>query len=145
MRRDAEAPAGVAAARFTPNAPETHAAKEIVGGAISGTVLDANGAEVTGAKVVLEGGNGKDQRGATTDDNGFFRFSSVAPGPFKVSVMATGFSNWSADGMTLRPNEDYDLPPVELRVAMSTTEVGLRSRGGIWRRRRFVRRRSNAF
>ena len=125
MLRDAEAPAGVAAARFMPNAPETHAAKEIVGGAISGTVLDTNGAEVTGATVVLEGGNGKDQRGATTDDNGFFRFSSVAPGPFKVRVTATGFSNWSSDGMMLRPNEDYDLPPVELRVAMSTTEVAV--------------------
>lgn len=125
MRRDAESSAGVAAARFMPNAPEAHGAEEVVGGAISGTVLDANGAEVTGAKVVLEGGNGKDQRGVTTDDNGFFRFSSVSPGPFKVSVTATGFSNWSSDGMTLRPNEDYDLPPVELRVAMSTTVVAV--------------------
>ena len=98
-------------------------AEEATGGAICGTVLDANGAEVTGATVMLEGASGKDQRDATTDDNGFFRFSSVAPGSFKVSVTATGFSNWSSDGLMLRPNEDYDLPPVELRVAMSTTEV----------------------
>src|ERR1700757_1388818 len=77
MRRDAESPAGVAAARFMPNAPEAHAAGGVVGGVICGTVLDANGAEVAGATVVLDGGNGKDQRGATTDDNGFFRFSSV--------------------------------------------------------------------
>ncbi len=77
---------------------------------------------MTGATVMLEGANG-DQRGATTDDNGFFRFSSVAPGSFKVTVTAKGFSNWSSDGMMLRPNEDYDLPAVELRVAMSTTEV----------------------
>jgi Carboxypeptidase regulatory-like domain len=125
MRRDAESPAGIAAARFMPDAPEVHAAEEVAGGAICGTVLDANGAEVTGATVVLEGGNGKDQRGATTDDNGFFRFSSVAPGSFKVSVMATGFSNWTSDGMTLRPNEAYDLPPVELRVATSRTEVAV--------------------
>jgi hypothetical protein len=108
-----------------PDAPAAHATEDVAGGAICGTVLDANGAEVTGASVVLEGGNGKDQRGATTDDNGFFRFSSVAPGSFKVSVRATGFSDWSSDGMTLRPNEDYDLPPVELRVAMSTTEVAV--------------------
>jgi hypothetical protein len=74
---------------------------------------------------MLEGGNGKDQRDATTDDNGFFRFSSVAPGSFKVRVTATGFSKWSSDGLTLPPNEDYDLPPVELRVATSTTEVAV--------------------
>ncbi len=124
VRRDAEIPAGVATARFLPDAPEVHAA-EVTGGAICGTVLDANGAEVTGASVILEGDNVKDQRDVTTDDNGFFRFSSVAPGSFKVSVMATGFSNWSSDGLTLLPNEDYDLPPVELRVATSTTEVAV--------------------
>ncbi|HTC75174.1 MAG TPA: carboxypeptidase-like regulatory domain-containing protein [Edaphobacter sp.] len=124
VRRDAEVPAGVATARLLPDAPEVHAA-EVTGGAICGTVLDVNGAEVTGASVMLKGGNGKDQRDATTDDNGFFRFSSVAPGSFKVSVMATGFSNWSSGGLTLLPNEDYDLPPVELKVATSTTEVAV--------------------
>jgi hypothetical protein len=108
-----------------PDVPEARMAENVAGGAICGTVLDANGAEVTGATVVLEGGNGKDQRGATTDGNGFFRFSAVAPGSFRVSVTAPGFSNWYSDGMTLRPNEDYDLPPVELRVAMSTTEVAV--------------------
>jgi hypothetical protein len=123
MRRDTELPAGIAATRLLPDAPEVPAPEEVTGGAICGTVLDANGAEVTGATVVLEGGGGKDQRGATTDDNGFFRFNSVAPGSFKIQVTATGFSNWSSNGMTLRPNEDYDLPSVELRVAMSSTEV----------------------
>jgi hypothetical protein len=92
---------------------------------ISGTVLDGNGAEVEGAVVVLEAADGKEQLGATTGDNGFFRFSSVMPGAFKVRVTAKGFSDWSSDGLTLRPNEDYDLPPVELRLPMSTTEVAV--------------------
>jgi len=121
--RDADPSGGAATvARLVPDAPDVHAAEEVAGGAICGTVLDANGAEVRGATVMLENANG-DQRGATTDDNGFFRFSSVAAGSFKVKVTAMGFSNWSSDGMTLRPNEDYDLPPVELRVAMSSSEV----------------------
>jgi hypothetical protein len=108
-----------------PDAPAPHGAEELVGGAISGTVLDANGAEVTGATVVLEEASGRDQRDVATDGTGFFRFSSVAPGFFKLSVMAKGFSNWSSARLMLRPNEDYDLPPVELRVAMSTTEVAV--------------------
>jgi hypothetical protein len=121
--RDADTAAAAAVAAM-PDAPVLHAA-ELAGGAISGTVLDANGAEVGGATVVLEGASGRDQRGSTTNDNGFFRFNSVAPGAFKVSVMANGFSDWSSGGLMLHPNQDYDLPPVELRVAMSTTEVAV--------------------
>lgn len=123
IHRDADpSPGAATVARLAPDASEVHAVEEVAGRAICGTVLDANGAEVTGATVMLEGANGE-QRDVTTDDNGFFRFSSVAPGPFKVRVTATGFSNWSSDGMTLRPNEDYDLPAVELRIPMSSTEV----------------------
>src|SRR4051794_36334366 len=67
MRRDAAASGEMAANHLLPNAPEVRGAEETAGGVICGTVLDGNGAEVTGATVVLEGGNGKDQRGATTD------------------------------------------------------------------------------
>ena len=123
MRRDADTPGGAAVAM--PDAPALRAAEEPAGGVICGTVLDANGAEVEGATVVLEGAGGREQRGATTDGTGFFRFSSVAPGSFKVVVTAKGFSNWSSAGLTLHPNEDYDLPPVELRLAMTTTEVAV--------------------
>jgi hypothetical protein len=125
VHRDAEPNAGVAAARLLPDAPEVGTAEEPGGGVVSGTVLDANGAEVGGATVVLEGASAGDQRDVTTDGTGFFRFSSVAPGAFKVSVTARGFSNWSAAGLMLHPNEDYDLPPVELRIATSTTEVAV--------------------
>ncbi|HEX3570449.1 MAG TPA: carboxypeptidase-like regulatory domain-containing protein [Acidobacteriaceae bacterium] len=122
MHRDGELSTGAATGRPLLDAPEVHAA-DAAARAICGTVLDVNGAEVGGATVELESASGGDLRDITTDNNGFFRFSSVTPGSFKVSVTAKGFSNWSSDGLMLRPNEDYDLPPVELRVAMSTTEV----------------------
>jgi len=125
LHRGEELPAGVAASRLMPDAPVARAAEESAGGVICGTVLDANGAEVEGATVMLEGASGRDQRDVTTDGTGFFRFSSVAPGEFKVSVTAKGFSNWSSAGLMLGPNEDYDLPPVELRLAMFTTEVAV--------------------
>jgi hypothetical protein len=100
----------------------SRAAREPLGGVICGTVLDGNGAQVDGAAVRLEGASGV-QMSVTTDDNGFFRFSRVEPGSFKISVTAKGFSNWSSGALTLRPNEDYDLPTVELRVATSMTMV----------------------
>jgi hypothetical protein len=105
------------------DAPVPHAANETLGGVICGTVLDANGAEVQGATVTLENASGKQSVIGTTDDNGFFRFNSAEPGSFRVTVAAKGFSNWSSPELLLRPNEDYDLPPVELRIATSTTEV----------------------
>jgi hypothetical protein len=127
MTRDADRSTGVALPATMPDAPVANAAEESAGGmgggVICGTVLDANGAEVQGATVMLEDAGGRDQRGATTDDNGFFRFSSVEPGSFKVTVTAKGFSNWSSASLMLRPNEDYDLPPVELRITPSTTVV----------------------
>jgi hypothetical protein len=125
LHRDGELPAGLTPSRLMPDAPVAHAAEESAGGVICGTVLDANGAEVEGATVILEGTGGRDQRDAMTDGTGFFRFSSVAPGAFKVSVTAKGFTNWSSTGLMLGPNEDYDLPPVELRLAMFTTEVAV--------------------
>ncbi len=121
--QDTDPSAGSVPAVATPDAPEPHATKEIVGGVICGTVLDPNGAEVEGAAVTLESASGNSQYRAKTDDNGFFRFGQVEPGLFKVSVVAKGFSNWSSADLTLRPDEDYDLPPVELRIATSTTEV----------------------
>lgn len=48
MPRDADPPVTM------PDAPEMHAKEEFAGGVICGTVLDANGAEVEGATVMLE-------------------------------------------------------------------------------------------
>lgn len=116
MHRDTDAPSFPMA-----DAPEL-SAKDPAGGVICGTVLDGNGAEVEGATVILEGASGKELF-VTTGDNGFFRFNSLEAGSFKVKVTAKGFSKWSSTGLTLHPNENYDLPPVELEIAMSTTEV----------------------
>jgi hypothetical protein len=126
LHRDADPSVGAATvAGLMPDAPEVHTAEASAGGVVCGTVLDTNGAEVEGATVVLEEAGGRDQRDVATDGSGFFRFSSVAPGSFKVSVTAKGFSNWSSAGLMLHPNEDYDLPPVELRLSMSTTAVAV--------------------
>jgi hypothetical protein len=86
-------------------------------------VLDPNGAEVEGATVTLEEVSGRGHLRVATDGNGFFRFNSAEPGSFKLTVRAEGFSDWSSTDLQLRPNEDYDLPAVELRVAVAVTVV----------------------
>ena len=112
------------ASAVLPAAPEFHpTAEPAAAGVICGTVLDPNGDEVPGATVTLEGVDSR-EHSATTGDDGFFRFSSVGAGALKVTVNAKGFSSWSI-GLTLQPNENFDLPPVQLEMAMSTTVVSV--------------------
>jgi Carboxypeptidase regulatory-like domain len=92
-------------------------------GCISGTVLDSNGAEVTGATVYLENVESRLQRTLTTDDSGAFSFASIEPGRFTIAISAPGFTRWQSSEITLQPDEYYDLPQVALEVAEAMTDV----------------------
>src|SRR5208337_1851030 len=59
--------------------------------AISGTVLDTNGAVVTGAQVAL---TGTVARAALSGSNGEFAFSDLPPGSFRLTVTGTGMGTF---------------------------------------------------
>ncbi len=59
-------------------------------GAVAGTVIDANGAVVTGATVVVKGESGQEFT-ATTSDSGTYRIPAVATGLYTVTVTAANF------------------------------------------------------
>jgi hypothetical protein len=60
-------------------------------GDISGTVTDASNAAVAGAVVrAVNTGTGENQS-TTTNESGFFRIVNLNPGPYRLSVVATGF------------------------------------------------------
>src|SRR5207245_11584312 len=61
-------------------------------GALVGTVLDASGARVAGAKVSIERLESAFRRSTTTDALGDFRFELLAPGQYRVTVVAPGFA-----------------------------------------------------
>jgi len=59
---------------------------------VQGTVTDTTGAVVANSNVTLHNvDTGVDAR-STTNGSGFYRFSSVAPGNYSVSVVSAGFS-----------------------------------------------------
>jgi hypothetical protein len=60
-------------------------------GTISGIVTDPNGAFVPGAKVTVRnvGTNALNQ--TTTDENGYYRFPTLSPGNYVISVEVKGF------------------------------------------------------
>lgn len=58
---------------------------------INGTVKDSAGATVPGAKITVTDSATKDQKTATSNEEGIFVVTDVRPGTYAVTVEATGF------------------------------------------------------
>jgi hypothetical protein len=59
--------------------------------AVQGTITDVSGGVVSGATVTLNNNETGRTQTATTGDNGFFRFSGLAPGRYNLAVEQAGF------------------------------------------------------
>jgi hypothetical protein len=92
-------------------------------GTISSTVLDPNGAQVEGALVTLEIPDSKIQRTATTDSTGFFKFTAVNAGTFKLTIISKGFATWISSDIVLLAGQTYEMPAVTLQIASAVTDV----------------------
>jgi hypothetical protein len=90
-------------------------------GIISGTVVDATGAAVAGARIELTGGNPPAQE-TVADATGQFFFANIAPGPFKLAITAQGFAAQTASGI-LHGGESFTVPPIAMALATVVTEV----------------------
>jgi len=69
-------------------APALHAQ---FGGSLNGTVTDQSGAVIPGATVVLTNPATQAAKTTTTNATGFYTFTELAPGNYKVKVTANGF------------------------------------------------------
>jgi hypothetical protein len=91
-------------------------------GAISGTIVDPSGAAIAKARVKLTRADKSPGQEVQADDDGQFSFTAVAPGPFQLTVTATGFTTKTFDG-TLHPGEINIVPPIAMALSAETTEV----------------------
>jgi len=66
-------------------------------GALRGTVLDASGARVPAARVVVTAVNSAIQREVKSDESGEFRLDDLQPGSYHITVQAKGFADSSSD------------------------------------------------
>lgn len=68
------------------------------GSSLSGTVLDPSGAAIPNATVVLTNNANQQTQTKTTNETGFYVFSSLPPGSYMLTVTANGFKeNKNAD------------------------------------------------
>src|SRR5882724_10092478 len=92
-------------------------------GNVQGTVSDPSGAAITQARVVLVNMATGVSATTTTDGSGDFRFLSLGPGSYKISVEATGFSKVETV-VTLESNQNLTVPiAVKLGAATETVTV----------------------
>ncbi len=69
----------------------------LTSGDLTGTITDPSGAVIPNAKVTLKSNDQGFTKTATTNANGFYRFSLLPPGSYNVSVAVQGFQNYSTN------------------------------------------------
>src|SRR5580693_1097216 len=78
-----------------------------VSGSISGTVVDATGASVNGAKVTLTNTDREYvERTVTTNKAGFYTATSLPLGTYSVTFAIKGFKTSSVTGIVLNASDD---------------------------------------
>ncbi len=98
------------------------AATDPAPGTVTGTVLDATGAVVSGVRVKLVVGGQSLPRQTVTDDNGQFSFANVPAGGFQVTATLPGFETQTSSG-TLAPGHTFIVPAITMPLAAVVTQV----------------------
>ncbi len=91
-------------------------------GSVSGAVVDPDGKGLTAAQVALVREDRSSSQEALAQDDGQFSFTNVPPGPFHLTVNATGFAAQSIAGK-LGAGESCVVPRITLALATNLTEV----------------------
>src|ERR1043165_7505630 len=94
-------------------------------GEISGRVIDTSGAVVVGADVSLTNPATGEVRAAKTDNAGNFRFLSVQPGDFNISVSSPNFKKFDKKGLHLSASERLSAGDIQLEVGTHTETVSV--------------------
>ncbi len=93
-------------------------------GSIMGTVTDTNNDIVPGATVVLEGFIPGEHRTAVAKDDGSFNFNALKPGiPYRITISANGFVNWTSPPVILSPGQFVFLKGSRIAIAGATSSV----------------------
>jgi len=92
-------------------------------GSVSGTVVDASGVVIAGAKVQLTHIVSGQTRDFSTNAAGAFEFSSLIPGAYSVRVVQAGFKTYEQQNVTVSAQERVDLHTIKLTVGDVATSI----------------------
>jgi hypothetical protein len=94
-------------------------------GSISGTVVDASGAVIPNATVVLIDEATKTKRDTKSNSSGFFHFAAVQPATYTLNISAPGFKDWEERQITLTQGNNVNIPNIALQVGITKQEVNV--------------------
>jgi hypothetical protein len=97
-------------------------------GRITGSVMDAAGDLLAGARITLTHSAQPGNQQALSDDSGTFSFANVLPGAFQVVVSAQNFTSQTVSG-TLQAGQSYIVAPVTLSLATVVSSVKVTAAG----------------
>jgi Carboxypeptidase regulatory-like domain len=90
---------------------------------IAGTVRDADGVAVPGARVILAPPNNGLDRVTTADSRGAFMFSELIPGVYRLEISEVGLDRPITAEVVLGAGERRELPIVGTRILTTTVQV----------------------
>ena len=85
--------------------PQVSGAQTAGTGALTGSVIDAGGGTVAGAKVIVTSQATGEARSVITDDRGGFLVSALSPQLYRVEVSRDGFKTLSISGVKVTVSE----------------------------------------
>ena len=96
---------------------------QVLKGSISGTVVDPQGAVVSGAQVkAIHAATGAVLT-TTTDSAGLFRFSLIPVGEYRIEISAQGFKTSTQSNISVAASRDSGVGTIALSVGEISTEV----------------------
>jgi hypothetical protein len=93
---------------------------QVVGGSISGTVVDASGAVITNATVLIHNDDTNAQRSLATSSVGTFTAPSLAVGRYTISANSPGFAPYRQTGVEITVGQSLE---VTLKLAVTGSET----------------------
>lgn len=101
----------------------TPLAAQVVQGSISGTLVDASGAGVPGAKITATDKGTGQVATATSDNSGLFRLPSLSIGAYDVEIVKSGFRKLKLTSVSVGANADSSMGNLPLELGEMTTTV----------------------
>ncbi len=120
-------------------------------GALTGTVIDQSGGVVAGATVTVTNNGTGQERTATTDSSGSYKFSLLRPGNYSVKFSAPGFKTSTLPSVKISITETpvldqkLEVGGQTIQVTVEATAEAIQTQnaanGGLWS----VRKKSMTF